>query len=77
MGFRSCSVCLVWRVLGDSPISGNSGGGGGGNSSSNGNSILIVITIVYNITWVNITFVIVIIINGAVDVGRQPEVIDV
>ena len=37
---------------------------------------LIVITIVCNITWVNITFVIVIISNGAGDVGQKPEVID-
>ena len=48
-------------------------------SSSNGNSILIVIMIVCNITWVNITFVIIIISsssNGAGDVGRKSEVID-
>jgi len=58
------------------PISSSSSSGDSSSSSSNGNSILIVIKIVCNITWVNITFVIVIISNGAVDVGRKPEVID-
>jgi len=86
IGFRSCLVCLIWRVLGDSPISSSSSSGDGDDSSSSSssssgssdvNSILIVITIVCNITWVNITFVIVIISNGAGDVGRKAEVIDV
>jgi preprotein translocase subunit SecG len=82
IGFRPCLVCLIWRVLGDSPISSSSSSGDGDDSSSSSgssdvNSILIVITIVCNITWVNITFVIVIISNGAGDVGRKAEVIDV
>jgi hypothetical protein len=68
-------VCLIWRVRGESPISSNSVDGG---SSSNGDSLLIVVTIVCNLTWVNITVVtIVISISiGAGDVRRKPEVID-
>jgi len=65
IGFRPCLVCLIWRVLGDSPISGGGDSSSSSSSSSNDNSILIVITIVCNITWVDITFIIIIIISSS------------